>query len=55
MKSLTPKTDKIARDLIRIVGDVLDFGYPASGTWVGKRYLEARKTKKQIKVRIKEK
>ena len=51
-KSLTPRTDKIARDLIRVVADVLDFGYPESGTNVAGRYMEARKTKKWIKIRV---
>jgi hypothetical protein len=50
--SLTPKTDRIAMDVRRILADVLDFNYGESGTTVDSVYIHARRTKKGIKLRV---
>lgn len=50
--SLTPKTDRIAADVRRILADVLDFNYGESGTTVDGVYIAARRTKKGIKIRV---
>lgn len=49
---LTPKTDRIAAELVRIVADVLDFEYDYSGTTVDSVYIHARRTKRGIKIRV---
>jgi len=52
-KTITPKADAIAKDLVRVVADVLDFGYKASGTSEAGFYIGVRKTKKgKVKVTI---
>jgi hypothetical protein len=51
-ESLTPTTDGLRQDLCRVVADVLDFNYPASGTSNEERMILVETTDTGVSIKI---
>jgi hypothetical protein len=54
LDNLTPRVNAIAKDLLRVVADVHDFGYSESGTTVNGLYIHVTRGDKKLVVTMSE-
>jgi len=52
MKSITPNTDAISQELLRVVADLLDSIYTETTTSSDGRFISGKRTNKWIKIKI---